>query len=484
MPDRRLAKVAGLAVWTALLASALPLGADPLPASLFATHWYTVLIMNNRSGYSCQSLQRKGGGVESVEQTLLRVKLGAQTLTASREERRRYDADLRLVSLEHKADQVGRKLSISARREGNFMRYVKRSPNGQSEGTVALPEDFGHELQVLQAITAGALQPGWTRTFTTFDCDLLKVDTITLTAVEPLPPPRPGWIVSARSELLGLETKTWLATDGTLLRQEVPGMMGMALELATEQEALTELSPLLLSGDLAVNEEIGDPQQLLTVTLRARTPTGSAAEVIPTTARQQVTAREGETVVTVTAEKTPEVTARLPLADAALQPYLQPSDLAQSADPGLRAQARAIVGTETDAWQAALKLVRWVHDQLQKVQSEPRPISALEILQQKRGDCTEHAIVLAALAQAVGIPAKMVAGLAYDRRAYHYHAWNELFVGRWVEVDATWGEQTVDAGHLQLAGAALDSTSMARLSLAAGRTMGALTLEILGHEAR
>ncbi|MEN6401121.1 MAG: transglutaminase-like domain-containing protein, partial [Armatimonadia bacterium] len=134
------------------------------------------------------------------------------------------------------------------------------------------------------------------------------------------------------------------------------------------------------------------------------------------------------------------------------------------------------------AWEAARKLTMWVYHKLNKVQSEPRPVSALEIVKMNSGDCTEHAILLAALAQAVGLPARVAAGLVYDGGAYHYHAWNELYVGRWVEMDATWGQETVDAGHLQLAHAALDSAAMARLSLASAKTMGNLNIEVIDYQ--
>jgi transglutaminase-like putative cysteine protease len=165
-----------------------------------------------------------------------------------------------------------------------------------------------------------------------------------------------------------------------------------------------------------------------------------------------------------------------------MQGYLQPSDLAQSRDPSIVAKAKSIIGDETDAWQAAQKLLAWVHRELGKMESEPRPLSAREILGEMRGNCTEHAILLAALAQAVGIPSKMCAGLVYDNKAYHYHAWKELYVGQWVEMDATWDQPIVDAGHLLIASGGLDSASMAKLSLTSGRTMGSLGLEIVTVE--
>lgn len=477
----RLAVGVGLFLAAALAAP----GFDaPLPESLFTTNWYTVLIMGNRSGYSCQSLRHEGAGVETFEQTVLRVKMGDTVLTAAREERRHYDAALRLLSIEQKADQVGRKVQFSVKRQGDKLSYVRTAPDGETRQEIAVPTDFGSELAVLLAISRGDLRQGWNSSFTTFDCDLLKVDTVSLKVLEPVTTPQPGWLLTAKSKLLDLETRTWIANDGTMLRQEIPGMMGMSLQLATEQEALSQISPLLLATEIRVDKQMGEPSQLKCVTLRASARTGNAADMIPPTARQTVATEGGETCVTVQAETPPELTVKLPVTSPDLRPYLQASDLAQSEDPAIRAKARAIVAGETDAWQASLKLLHWVNRQMTKVSSEPQPISATEILKSLRGDCSEHAILFAALAQAVGLPVKLAAGLAYADGAYHYHAWDEVYVGRWVEVDPTWGEETVDAGHLQIASGALDGTSMAKLSLASGRTMGSLDLQIMKYAAK
>jgi transglutaminase-like putative cysteine protease len=57
------------------------------------------------------------------------------------------------------------------------------------------------------------------------------------------------------------------------------------------------------------------------------------------------------------------------------------------------------------------------------------------------GDCTEHAVLLAALARASGYPARVVTGLALvqmdDGPQAFGHAWAELYVsGRWTLADA------------------------------------------------
>lgn len=81
--------------------------------------------------------------------------------------------------------------------------------------------------------------------------------------------------------------------------------------------------------------------------------------------------------------------------------------------------------------------------------------SALEVATTRQGDCTEHALLLTAIARASGIPARVATGLAYvprfgDREhVFVPHAWTEAHVdGRWRGFDAALNG--FDAGHIAL----------------------------------
>jgi len=71
---------------------------------------------------------------------------------------------------------------------------------------------------------------------------------------------------------------------------------------------------------------------------------------------------------------------------------------------------------------------------------EKRPVlsmpDALSVLKNKAGDCTEHAILTATLMRAAGIPSRIEAGLVYLNDRFYFHAWNRIFLGRWITVDS------------------------------------------------
>ena len=81
-------------------------------------------------------------------------------------------------------------------------------------------------------------------------------------------------------------------------------------------------------------------------------------------------------------------------------------------------------------------------------------LPVFEIIKQRRGDCSEHALLFTALARASGIPAREVLGLTYlndGLQAFGWHAWCEVAVnGQWVPVDPTWLEFDIDATHISM----------------------------------
>ena len=81
--------------------------------------------------------------------------------------------------------------------------------------------------------------------------------------------------------------------------------------------------------------------------------------------------------------------------------------------------------------------------------------SAVEVMHSREGDCTEHAVLLATLARALDIPARVVTGLVYaDQYAGREHvlvphAWVQAWVdGHWRSFDAALNG--FDTGHIAL----------------------------------
>jgi transglutaminase-like putative cysteine protease len=146
--------------------------------------------------------------------------------------------------------------------------------------------------------------------------------------------------------------------------------------------------------------------------------------------------------------------------------------------PGIAPLARQVVGDAKGAYEAARRLSAHVHDRLEKAYGASHD-RASEVLEAGKGDCTEHTVLLVALARALGIPARSVHGLVYaqyadGQPALYWHAWPEIrSAGEWIPLDPTFGQPVADATHVALgSGTQVD-------------TVGLLgTLKVLGVEVR
>ncbi len=249
----------------------------------------------------------------------------------------------------------------------------------------------------------------------------------------------------------GLRTRAWLDVDGNVIREEA--LLGFTLEREPREEALAgaetrEPIDLVAATGIPLEGAIDDPRNLARLVLRVR---GTAAATIPSAPPRQ---RRSADLLSIAREElpgAPPLIGAVPILPGADDPAaaLAATPFIESDDPAIRAKARAIVEDETDPRRAARKLVTWVHGHVEKAPSVTVP-SAREVLTARRGDCNEHAVLLAALARAAGIPARVIAGAVYANDAFYYHAWNELWVGAWVSADAVFDQLPADATHVKL----------------------------------
>ena len=166
---------------------------------------------------------------------------------------------------------------------------------------------------------------------------------------------------------------------------------------------------------------------------------------------------DGNVVVTVKAVSFPHNLPLKPLdddADPAVRDATKPNGYLQSDDPAVIRHARQAVGKARTTEQACRNLQKFVDEYIQKKDMSVGYASASEVLKTRQGDCTEHAVLLAALCRAVGIPAKVVVGLMYveldegSPGVMGGHAWVCVWSGgRWIPLDAS---MPYDVSHLAL----------------------------------
>lgn len=243
----------------------------------------------------------------------------------------------------------------------------------------------------------------------------------------------------------GIEARAWLDGQGRVLREEAA--LGFVLRRESQDEALAgvgDAAPLDLTvaTRIPLRGEIADPRGRERLRLKLG---GKAAARVPDDPPRQ---RRRGSVLEVVREAAPEPVGRA-APDEAVARHLAPGPFVESDDPEIVATATRIVDGVSEPTARARRILAWVHESMTQVPSLTLP-SAREVLRTRRGDCNEHAVLLVALARAAGIPARVVAGTVYLEDGFYYHAWAELWLGRWVSADAVFDQMPADATHVKL----------------------------------
>jgi len=245
-----------------------------------------------------------------------------------------------------------------------------------------------------------------------------------------------------------MQMTTWVDANGLSLREESPPSMvaertdpGKVLETVPDDSRLDILTVFRVPVDTSISE----PEDVVRLKLEL---SGVSAKDYDFVGPNQKVVSESPLVLEITTPPVPGEPVPLPVKDE--DEFLKPSVTIQSDAPAIKAKATEALGKVGDAVEAARKLTSWVFTVVEKEATASFP-SALDVLKHMKGDCNEHSVFYAALARSVGIPAKVAVGLVYMNGAFYYHAWNEVYLGKWVPVDATFGEFPASAVHVKLA---------------------------------
>lgn len=244
-------------------------------------------------------------------------------------------------------------------------------------------------------------------------------------------------VVLVESDLLGQTMRLYEVSKETALEK----LVGAELDLAVK--TLIPVTPL------------GDPHATKSAVYRIHVPGEDAAAIFVDGGSQTVKVVDRETVeVTVKAIPVPKIGGRV----KAPAEYTAATQVVQSADPKVRDHVYRAVSPDRNEAEAAVALEKYVHEKLTSKNFSTAFASAAEVADKLEGDCTEHAVLLAALLRARGIPSRVAVGLVYvpGQAKMGGHMWTEaLFTDGWVPLDGTLGRGGIGGAHLKVAESSL-----------------------------
>ncbi len=273
-------------------------------------------------------------------------------------------------------------------------------------------------------------------------------------------------------QLPGLTMCSHLDEAGWPLRSSVPlAGSGLTLTMLATDRALAQspLNPpeLLASTLVPLGQPIAEARSLRRAVFELRFKNPVAAKHIHRGGPQRVEHVDDTVRVTVDLDQPVAATD-----DPPDEAHRATSGMLNHEDPEISAlAAKALFEAPKSDAERAEALRRFVRSFVTRKDLSVGFATASEVARTRQGDCSEHAVLLAALLRAAKIPSRTVSGLVYveefldQDHALGYHMWTQAWItdqkdqGRWVDLDATL-DVAFDATHIALHVSAMEGWTL------------------------
>lgn len=383
-----------------------------------------------------------------------------------------------------KYDAEAKKFVLSTRTKGKTV-----------ESSMFWDKEWGGFLAIDQSLADEPMKPRESRTLQAFQPILNQTGKVKLKAAEYEETQLLGETkkllrinVSIVIRTQSIKQTIWVDRRGNTLKSEMPGIGFLSYRTTKEVASRQSGEPSFDLGEksiVKVDRELDNAHRTKKIVYKAHVKDGDLKDVFATGPSQSVKLIDDDTAeITVVAirQNQPE-TIDVKVAKPTSADFTA-NNMIQSDDIAIVHMSRFVRHDDTDAWRVAKDLESYVNEKIKNVNFSTAFATASEVAESLEGDCTEHAVLLAALCRARDIPARVAMGLVYfhgkSGPGFAYHMWTEVWTkDRWVPLDATLGLGGIGAGHIKMAHSNLKGADAYSAFLPVIQVMGRLELEIV-----
>ncbi len=412
--------------------------------------WMNIVQNNSKIGFSHSIFSVNDEGYQLKETVFMRINMMGMMQEVDLQTTGRLYRDFSLADFDFTIKSGRFSFNVNGAVSGDVLTVQTDSAGTRRKAEIPLKAKPYLLPAILAAMSAVELETGAEYTFDIFDPATLGQAPATVEVLGREDLQIRGRIQSAVKVALnfkGASQQAWIGAGGDVLREE--GLLGIQLEKTTREDALRHLADasstdLTQSASIASNVHIENLDSLLNLQVEI---SGIPIQNLQLdggrqTLKSNILSIDKETLTNLSAD------IQEPSLKNLEKIFLKPEPFIQSDDHKIQALAQEIAGQQGEPLDKVRRLVNWVYRNIEK-----RPVlslpDALSTLENRVGDCNEHAVLLAALARAAGIPCRIEAGLVYLKGRFYYHAWNLVYLGRWITVDAVFNQIPADVSHIR-----------------------------------
>jgi hypothetical protein len=414
--------------------------------------WMNIFQNDRKIGFSHTRYSKEDTGYRLQETVYMRINTMGMVQDIHLKTNGRLNADFTLADLDFEINSGRFSFSVKGSVSGDSLNIETASAGNRRKIDFRIQKKPYLLSGIIHAVASTNLKAGDKFAFHIFDPATMAQQPVYVEAIGQEEIQVMGTQKTAIKVALsfkGASQLAWIDENGDLLKEK--GLLGIHLVKTNRHDALYGLAiessqDLTKAASVSSNVTIANPDRLERLKIKI---SGIAFDQLHLDGGRQMFK---DNILIIVKESLSDLVSNLntnnvgPLEKI----FLKPSPFIQSDHQKIQELALKILGPGSTAMplEKVQKLLDWVHQNIEK-----RPVlslpDALSTLENRVGDCNEHAVLLAALARAAGIPCRLEAGLVYLKGRFYYHAWNLVYLGRWITADSLFGQLPADVSHVR-----------------------------------
>lgn len=492
-----------MSVWAAAAEVPRPDALNP-PEGTFSDEWAEVYLLGQKAGVIHTTMTRKADRVHTATSTRLRIARANVSISIEVTQNSIETLSGEPIEVDTTTIMSDTPLRMRAEFKGDSVVVTMSQFGMDNTQTYRLTDASGQPVRPLltwgtqrESLIRG-FKPGTEYTLPTYAPDLRPdgiVEMIARVGNDETFEHRGKSITARRVDAtlatpMGqLPTVNWVNPEtGNVLRSTMM-MGGIRMEVYTVDQAtaLADFAPaeFFMTNTIAVSRPIpAATAQRITYRLSPR----DAAQVkfdLPETSMQKVVKNDSTGVTLIVSRIDRDAVAAAPPAAPPGAEYLDGTTMINTKDAQLIDLANRAAGDEKNPLALADRLRRFVTDYIDDKGMDVAFASASDVCRSRKGDCSEHAVLLAALGRIKGLPSRVAVGLAYvplfgkQNDIFGFHMWTQFYInGTWVDVDAALRETDCSPTRIAFGVSSMNESAMAQMSFKLMEVIGRIDLKV------
>ncbi len=404
-----------------------------------------VYFKNERIGYVKNNIsQNEDGSMSIIQHADLHLYISKQNYPVQMDVKAQLSPGFLLQQFTFALSSPFYKMTAEGEVDGTRVTFLLSTGRSEVRDSVELGSPPFLSINQRGYLLKQGLQPGEKVKIAYFDpLSLTGKDTIVVYKG------REKTLIKGRIQLLhhfeekfsGMRISSWLDDNGKVIKEESPAGFIFLAEPEFKATAIRRKGKdILQSVAVPFSGNLAGIKAMNSLMLQLQLPEDVVFDLDG--GRQNF---QGD-VITLTKESVPDAKAKICMGH---ENDLAPTAYIKSKHQRIIDLAGEITAKSDSDMGKVRAIADWVFGNLEKrpVLGIPDAVATLDLM---KGDCNEHAVLFAALCRAVGIPARIAAGVTYHENAFYYHAWNEVCVGGgWLSLDTTVNQLPADLGHIR-----------------------------------